>query len=63
MSLSSANASRGRWITLVFDGVTTVLNGGNMVLLGGKNFISTAGDTLTIRCDGTDWYETSRSLN
>jgi parallel beta-helix repeat protein len=63
MSLSSANAIRGRWITLVFDGVTTLLNGGNMVLAGAKNFASTAGDTITIRCDGTDWYETSRSIN
>ena len=63
MSLSSANAVRGRWITLIFDGVTTLLNGGNMVLAGGKSFVSSAADTITIRCDGTDWYETSRSIN
>lgn len=63
LSLSSANASRGRWITFVFDGVTTVLNGGYMVLAKAENFVTTAGDTLTIRCDGTIWYETSRSAN
>jgi hypothetical protein len=27
------------------------------------NFVTTANDTLTLVCDGTTWWEVSRSVN
>lgn len=48
-------------ITLIFQGILTVTDGGNLKLAG--NFVTTADDTLTLTCDGTNWYEVARSVN
>lgn len=51
----------GRVITLVFQGALTLTDGENLKLAG--NFVTTADDTITLRCDGTNWYEMARSIN
>jgi hypothetical protein len=51
----------GRCIRLIFDGVLTFTDGSNLALAG--NFVTTAGDTISLCFDGTGWYETGRSVN
>ena len=51
----------GHRITLVFDDVLTVVRGGS--LLVASNFTTSANDTLTLVCDGSNWLEVSRSAN
>lgn len=51
----------GRLVTLIFDGVLTVSDTGTSKLTAA--LVTTADDTLTLRCDGTNWYEVSRSVN
>jgi hypothetical protein len=60
-SIASGSTIIGRNVTLEFADVLTVTDGNNLKLAG--NFITTAGDTLTLFCDGTDWYEQARSVN
>lgn len=52
---------RDRVVTLRFNGSLTVTDGSNLVLSG--NFTTAANDTLTLTCDGTNWYEIGRSVN
>jgi hypothetical protein len=61
-SMSAAN-NKNRIFTLTFQGVLTVTDGSNIRLNANANFVTTAGDTLTMRCDGTDFIEISRSVN
>jgi hypothetical protein len=56
-----ADLQAGRRITLIFQGALTVTDGSNLKLNG--NFVTTSDDTLTLVCDGTNWYEVSRSVN
>lgn len=55
---------KGRQITLFFSGVLSVVNGtgasSNMRLNGAANFTTAAGSTLTLRHNGTQWYEVGR---
>jgi len=55
----------GRDVTLFFAGVLTVFSGtansDAVRLSGGSNFTTTAGATLTLRHNGTQWYEIGRS--
>lgn len=51
----------GRVITLVFQGALTFTDGENLKLAG--DFVTTADDTITLRGDGTNWYEMARSVN
>lgn len=51
----------GRRMTLVFASSTTVSDSGTMKCNGPFNAV--AGDTWSGVCDGTYWYETSRSSN
>jgi len=51
----------GKIVFLQFDSTPTVTDGGNLKLAG--NFVATAGDILSLICDGTDWFEISRSAN
>lgn len=60
-SITSTNFQSGVVITLIFDDSLTVTDGGNLKLAG--DFTATADDTLTLAYDGTNWYETSRSVN
>lgn len=54
-------ANAGRQVTLIFDGVLTVGDANNLKLAGA--FVTTADDTLTVVCEGTNWYEVARSVN
>lgn len=51
----------GRRVTLIFAAALTVTGGSNLKLNG--NMVTTADDTLTLVCDGTNWHETARSAN
>ncbi len=51
----------GRRVTLRFEDVLTISNSGTLKLVGGT-FATTANDTLTLICDGSIWYETSRTV-
>jgi parallel beta-helix repeat protein len=59
-SVNSASHS-GRRVTLVFQGALTFTDGSNLKL--NSNFVTTADDTITICCDGTNWFEVGRSAN
>lgn len=50
----------GHNLTLKFNGVVTVVDGaGNLHMP--SNFTTAAGSTLTLICDGAEWWEVSRS--
>jgi hypothetical protein len=51
----------GRMVTIIFDDILTMSDTGTSVLAAA--YITTTSDTLTLRCDGTNWYEVSRSAN
>jgi len=51
----------GHRITLKFSGAPKVTDGENLRLKETATF--SADDTLTLVCDGTNWYEVSRSVN
>lgn len=55
----------GRRVVLIFDGTPTVSDTGTSKLAG--NFVAAGTtndfDTLTLACDGTNWYEVARSVN
>lgn len=61
-SIVAAN-QQGRRVTLLFLASLTFTAGSNLVLAGAANFSATASDTITLVCDGTNWYEISRSAN
>ena len=61
-NITSVTASWvNRRVTLHFAGVLTFTDGSNLKLAG--NFVTSADDTITIVCDGTDWFEVARSVN
>jgi hypothetical protein len=60
-SITSTNFASGTCITMIFDGALTVGDGNNLVL--SASFVTTANDTLSLCYDGTNWYETARSVN
>jgi hypothetical protein len=60
-SITSTNIGTGTCITLIFDGVLTLTDGSNLKLAG--DFVTTADDTIGLCYDGTNWYETHRSIN
>lgn len=55
------STNNGRQVMLIFDGILTFTDGSNLILAG--NFATTANDTITLACDGTNWYELARSVN
>jgi pectate lyase-like protein len=58
---SVAASYAGRRVTLIFSGALTFTDGSNLKLNG--NFVTTADDTITLACDGTNWFEVSRCPN
>lgn len=61
-NITSMTASwPGRAVTLKFADVLTFTDGNNLILAG--NLVTSANDTISLVCDGTNWYETARSVN
>jgi hypothetical protein len=61
-NITSITASYAqRTVVLRFAAALTVVDGSNLRLAG--DFVTSNLDTLTLVCDGTDWYELSRSAN
>lgn len=61
-AVTPTSSYEGRVVTLVFNGVLTLVNGsGNLRLNGSANFVTAAGSTITLKYTGTTWYETGRS--
>lgn len=57
-SITSTNFQSGAVITLIFDGVLTLTNGGNIKI--GSNYVTAAGSAITLAYDGTNWYQVGR---
>lgn len=57
----STEGHTGHIVTLIFADALTVTDGSNLKLAG--NFVTTADDTLTLACNGANWYEVARSAN
>lgn len=51
----------GRTVRLVFQDVLTFTDGSNLKLAG--NLTTSADDSITLVCDGTNWFEVGRSVN
>lgn len=60
-SIDSKSCAKGRILTLIGNAALTVVDGNNLKLNG--NWTVAASYTLTLICDGTNWYELSRSAN
>ncbi|HXS58992.1 MAG TPA: glycosyl hydrolase family 28-related protein [Hanamia sp.] len=60
-SITATNVKAGSVITIIFDGSLTFTDGNNLKLAG--NFTTSADATITLRYDGTNFYEMSRSIN
>lgn len=60
-SIAAADSTAGRMIILRFADVLTFTDGGNLKIAG--NLGTTADDTISLICDGTNWYEVARSVN
>lgn len=60
-SIAAADSTAGRFLVLRFADVLTFTDGNNLKLAG--NLATTADDTITLMCDGTNWYEMARSAN
>ena len=56
-----ATGQARRTVTLQFTGILTFTAGSNLKLAG--NFVTSADDTITLYCDGTNWFELARSVN
>lgn len=48
----------GHRLTLWFNGGISVSSGGNIQNLNTSPFVTASGDTLSLLCDGTDWFVT-----
>lgn len=55
----TASGFTGAEVTLIFQSIVTVVDGSNLRLAG--NFTSAPEDTLTLACDGINWFEISRT--
>lgn len=60
-NFTTTNFVTGACATLIFDGILTMTDGGNMKL--SANFTTSPDDTLTVCFDGSNWYEVARSVN
>lgn len=61
-TITKVNVTRpGHRITLIFQAALTFTDGSNLKLAG--NMTTSADDTITLVCDGTNWLEIARSAN
>lgn len=58
----SGFGQKDQFITLIFDSTPTVTKGSNLKLGAGGNLVATANSTLSGIWDGTNFYETGRSV-
>lgn len=59
-AITSITAQRpGRRVTLIFTGALTFTDGSNLKLAG--NYGTSSDDSITLICDGTNWFEICRS--
>lgn len=56
-----ATGNSGRKVTLIFADILTFTDGSDLKLAG--NLVTTADDTISLVCDGTNWFEVCRSVN
>lgn len=66
-TIASTDWTAGSSVVLQFDGALTFTHSGagtgaSVLLAGSVDFITTAGDTLTLSYDGTTWRETARTV-
>jgi hypothetical protein len=54
-AISTSGIRSGTEITLTFDGVLTMTHSASLILEGGVNITTAAGDTYKFRLDGTNW--------
>lgn len=57
----TATGNAGRMVVLISQSNLTLTDGSNLKIAG--NFVGTADDTITLICDGTNWFEVARSVN
>lgn len=60
-SITSTNFASGACINIIFDGILTLTDGGNLRLAG--NFVTSADDTINLCYDGAAWFEIARAVN
>lgn len=60
-SITATNFPVGKSVTFVFASTPTFTDGNNIVIAG--NLVATANDTITLYYDGTNFIETTRSVN
>jgi hypothetical protein len=61
-NITSVTASRpGRMVVLKFADILTFTDGSNLKIAG--DLVTSADDTISLVCDGTNWYEVCRSVN
>lgn len=60
-NITTTNMVTGACFTMIFDGILTITDGGNLKLTG--NYTTSADDTLTVCYDGTNYFEVARSVN
>ncbi len=57
----ASGGQAGQKVTYIFQGILTFTDGNNLKLAG--NLVTTADDTITLVCDGSNWFEIGRSVN
>lgn len=60
-SINASDSTPNRRVTLIFTSTAQMTDGSNLKLAG--NFTGAADRTITLVCDGTNWFETARSTN
>ncbi|MEC0265133.1 glycosyl hydrolase family 28-related protein [Paenibacillus anseongense] len=60
-SISSQTSTKGRRVTLIGTGAISIFAANNLKINGSFNMTDL--DTITLICDGTNWFEVSRSAN
>lgn len=60
-AITARSGWAGRRVTLVANGTVDVYDTSNLIIAG--TWSATLHDTLTLVCDGTNWFEVSRSNN
>lgn len=59
-SIVNTSSWKNRQVTLIASGTVTVSDGNNLALTDNNHFYAKAAQTITLRCDGTNWYEVAR---